>query len=273
MELLQKLNNMRIFLDIGAHTGETLNEVLKEKYAFDRVICFEPSNICMPSLKKYADLDSRVEIQQIGLSNVDGKEVLYNPGELNGSIFHEENAISNSSESITLVDAHSWYSENLNPSDFVVIKTNCEGSEVNIIDSFLKGHTFKNFYSLLITFDIRDYPSQAYKEVEIRQRLKNSGYKNFCFSDDVMIGPTHEERIANWLKNFGIDQPLKSSEELKEEFNINFIKFSNKTGILVRAEIKLKRIFKYQSLPSPVKRLLQFLKRLLRLNRERSLEI
>ena len=55
MELLQKLNNMRIFLDIGAHTGETLNEVLKEKYAFDRVICFEPSNICMPSLKKYAD--------------------------------------------------------------------------------------------------------------------------------------------------------------------------------------------------------------------------
>ena len=88
-----------------------------------------------------------------------------------------------------------------------------------------------------------------------------------------MIGPTHEERIANWLKNFGIDQPLKSSEELKEEFDINFIKFSNKTGILIRAEIKLKRIFKYQSLPPPLKKSLQFLKRLLRLNRERSLEI
>lgn len=264
---------MRIFLDIGAHSGETLNEVLKEKYAFDRVICFEPSNVCMPSLKQYADLDSRVEIQQIGLSNIDGEETLYNSGELNGSIFQEENGISDSHESITLADAHSWYLKNLNPSDFVVIKTNCEGSEVNIIDSFLKGHTFKNFYSLLITFDIRDYPSQAYKEVEIRQRLKNSGYKNFCFSDDVMIGPTHEQRIANWLKTFGVDQPHKSSDSLKEEFNINFIKFSKKTGILVRAEIKLKRIFKYQSLPSSVKKSLQFIKRVMKLNRERSLKI
>ena len=250
-----------------------MNEVLKEKYAFDRVICFEPSNICMPSLKKYADLDSRVEIQQVGLSNIDGKESLYNPGELNGSIFQEENGTSDSYESITLVDAHSWYSKNLSPSDFVVIKTNCEGSEVNIIDSFLKGDTFQDLYSLLITFDIRDYPSQAYKEIEIRKRLKNSGYKNFCFSDDVMIGPTHEQRISNWLKTFGIDQPHKSSKELKKEFNGNFVKFSNKTGTLVRAEIKLKRFFKYQSLPSPVKKCLQFAKRVLRLHRERSLEI
>ncbi len=264
---------MRIFLDIGAHTGETLNEVLKEKYAFDRVICFEPSNVCIPSLKKYADLDSRVEIQQIGLSNIDGEETLYNPGELNGSIFHEEHDISDFHEPITLVDAHSWYLKNLNLSDFVVIKTNCEGSEVNIIDSFLNGHTFKNFYSLLITFDIRDYPSQAYKELEIRKRLKISGYKNFCFSDDVMIGPTHEQRIANWLETFGIDQPLKSPEKLKEEFGTNFTKFSQKTGMLVRAEIKIKRIFKYQSLPSPVKKILQFFKRVLRLNRERSLKI
>jgi FkbM family methyltransferase len=100
---------MRVFLDIGAHTGETLDEVLKEKYAFDRVVCFEPSETCLSSLNEYAQRDSRVEIQQIGLSNANGEETLYNPGELNGSIFSEDADLGDQQESITLVDAHTWY--------------------------------------------------------------------------------------------------------------------------------------------------------------------
>ncbi|MDA9344670.1 FkbM family methyltransferase, partial [Gammaproteobacteria bacterium] len=227
---------MRVFLDIGAHTGETLDEVLKAKYAFDRVVCFEPSETCLEQLNEYAAKDSRVEIHQIGLSNSSGKQTLYNPGALNGSIFSEEENLGDSQESIELVDAHSWYSKNLDTSDFVVIKTNCEGSEVNIIDSFLKGGAFKNFYSLLITFDIRDYPSLAYQELEIRKRLKASGYNNFCFSDNMMIGPSHEKRIENWLTSFGVDLPMLSAEELRKKFNKNFIKFSNKSGTFIRIE-------------------------------------
>lgn len=33
---------MRIFLDVGAHDGQTLAEVLKPEYRFDRVYAFEP---------------------------------------------------------------------------------------------------------------------------------------------------------------------------------------------------------------------------------------
>ena len=263
---------MRVFLDIGAHTGETLDEVLKDKYAFDRVVCFEPSETCLSSLNEYVKKDPRVEIHQIGLSNSSREETLYNPGALNGSIFSEDANSEDQQESITLVDAHTWYSENLEPSDFVVIKTNCEGSEVNIVDSFLNGGTFQNFYSLLITFDIRDYPSLAHKEVEIRKRLKTSGYQNFCFSDNMMIGPTHEKRIENWLTSFGIDLPRESTENLKRNFDANFIKFSNKSGSLIRAEIKMKRMLSYQRLPNFIKKILQLIKRLLRMNRERSLD-
>jgi|TARA_B100000767_G_scaffold162202_1_gene152246 FkbM family methyltransferase len=263
---------VRVFLDIGAHTGETLDEVLKQKYAFDRVICFEPSQTCMADLSVYVKKDSRVEVHQIGLSNTNGVETLFNPGELNGSIFSEDINLDDAQETITLVDAHAWYANNIDASDFVVIKTNCEGSEVNIIDSFLNGDTFKQFYSLLITFDIRDYPSLAYKEIEARKRLKASGYKNFCFSDDVMIGPTHEKRIENWLSLFGVDIPLESIEDLKKKFDTNFQKFSKKSGNFVRLEIKVKRIFGYQNLPSPIKKILRMVKRIFRMNRERSID-
>jgi FkbM family methyltransferase len=263
---------MRVFLDIGAHTGETLDEVLKDKYAFDRVICFEPSQTCIQALNKYAIKDPRVEILQIGLSNEDSTKTLYNPGELNGSIFSENDSEDDVKESITLVDADTWYSKNLDPSDFVVIKTNCEGSEVNIIDSFLKGNSFNYFYTLLVTFDIRDYPSMAHKELEIRKRLKASGYKNFCFSDDMMIGPTHEKRIENWLSSFGVDLSSEPVEVLKKKFQKNFLKFSNKSGNFVRLEIKVKRILGYKNLPDPIKAILRLFKRLLRMNRERSID-
>jgi len=33
----------KVFLDIGAHLGETLSEIRKEQYGFDRIVCFEPS--------------------------------------------------------------------------------------------------------------------------------------------------------------------------------------------------------------------------------------
>ena len=43
---------MKIFIDIGAHIGQTLHEVSKEKYAFDKIVCFEPSSLCWDELKK-----------------------------------------------------------------------------------------------------------------------------------------------------------------------------------------------------------------------------
>ena len=112
----------------------------------------------------------------------------------------------------------------------------------------------------------------AYKEIEARKRLKASGYKNFCFSDDVMIGPTHEKRIENWLSLFGVDIPLESIEDLKKKFDTNFQKFSKKSGNFVRLEIKVKRIFGYQNLPSPIKKILRMVKRIFRMNRERSID-
>ena len=60
---------MKIFLDIGSHMGQTLREVTKEKYAFDKIVGFEPSSFCLDELKKIAAEDDRIEICKFGLSN------------------------------------------------------------------------------------------------------------------------------------------------------------------------------------------------------------
>ena len=88
----------------------------------------------------------------------------------------------------------------------------------------------------------------------------------------MMIGPTHEKRIENWLTSFGVDQSSLPIDQLKEQFQDSFNKFSRKSGAWVRFEINFKRSLKYQSFPAPFKKFFQSIKRFLRLNRERSTE-
>ena len=43
---------MKIFIDIDPHIEQALPEVTKEKYAFDKIVCFEPASFCLDILKK-----------------------------------------------------------------------------------------------------------------------------------------------------------------------------------------------------------------------------
>jgi len=271
---------MKIFLDIGSNMGQTLREVTKEKYAFDKIVCFEPSSFFLDQLKRFAAEDERIIICEFGLSNRNQDIELFLPGTEAGSIYKDgdpslsseevaNEVITQEREIINLRDAKEWFEKNTNADDYIVVKTNCEGSEVDILESLMDGNIMKNIYSFLITFDIRYYKEFQHREIEIRKRLKKEGLKNFCFSDDVMIGISHEKRIENWLRLFGIDSQSKDIDFLRTLHKNEFLKYSNKSGFFPRWEIRLKRLLSYNNFPNWVKNALRFLKRVLRLTRER----
>ena len=266
---------MKIFIDIGSHIGQTLHEVTKEQYGFDKIYCFEPSLHCIDSLEKIAANDKRINICNFGLSNANQDAELFLPGSQGGTVFKSEinNSIEESkialSEKIKLRDANEWFLENINPEDYIVVKTNCEGSEVDILDSLIDGGFMKNIYSFLVTFDIRENPKYQYRELEVRKKLKKQVIKNFCFSDDVMIGNSHEKRIENWLKLFGVDTAANDIELLRKRYQKVFYKFSSKSGLFVRWETKLKRNLGYKLFPNWLQSFLRFIKKTMGLNRER----
>ena len=181
----------------------------------------------------------------------------------------ESTKVSEEAETIKLVDASEWFQNNTNENDILVVKTNCEGSEVDIIDSLIDNDFLKNIYSFLVTFDIRNYSKFQHREVGIRKRLQEQKQKNFCFSDDVMVGTSHSKRIENWLTLFGIDSNISDVEALRNKYNDQFFKHSRKSGFFTRWEIRLKRSINYNNFPNWVKELLRFSKRALKLNRER----
>ena len=67
---------MKVFLDIGAHDGETLHAVRDPKYGFDRIYCLEPASSCWPALEAVAD--ERVTVCKYGLWDRTCERLLYN---------------------------------------------------------------------------------------------------------------------------------------------------------------------------------------------------
>ena len=263
---------MKIFIDVGSHYGETVLEIAKDKYFFDKIYCFEPSKKCIPSLQNIADKDDRIKIFNCGLSNKNYKSRLFDSGSEAASIFQNNENNINDSEEISLLDAGDWFKDNTAEGSIIVVKLNCEGSEVDIVDSLIQSNEFEKIYNILITFDVRNFDHLKYKEIETRKKLRSLKYNNYCFSDNVMLGSTHERRIENWLSLFGVDTNISNLEALRKLYLENFKIYSNKTGFRQRLEGNIKNLMLYEKYPSSIKNFFRWIKRSLKLSRELDLE-
>lgn len=262
----------RIFLDIGAHTGETLEEVRKPVYGFDRIIAFEPSTACFPALEAIAAQDQRIEICRFGLGEARQQLILYGSGLDSASTLQGDDPAT-ASETVQLEDASSWVRDNLQADDVIVAKLNCEGGEIAILRSWIASGMLDRFYSVMITFDIRNFPPLRHQEGSIRALLRQRPLANTCFADDVMIGPSHGARLAHWLSLFGLDQPpLSSLAHYRSTYARPLAAHARKRGYRQRVEVLIKDKLGYRGLPVPMKAILRTIKASLGMSTERSLK-
>jgi FkbM family methyltransferase len=195
---------VKVFLDVGAHDGESLHAVRDPKYAFDRIYCFEPASSCWPALEAVAD--DRVTVCRFGLWDRTCEHELYDPGSVGASLFEDKFRDAPTGERAQFVRASDWFHENVGDSDEVFLKLNCEGAEVDIVEDLLESGELARVRSAMIDPDIRKVRSLAHRERELRERLAASGLTNYFMEDEVMVGTTHRERIQNWLRVAGAER-------------------------------------------------------------------
>lgn len=221
---------MRIFLDVGAHLGETARAVLAPVYRLDRIICFEPVRTCCEQLRRIED--PRVTVLPFGLWKETCERPVFGPGGLAASIFPDMKSVnSNASEMCRFIRASDWFRENVKKEDMVFLKLNCEGSECDIVDDLLDSPEFDKVDFMMIDFDVRKVPSQKRREKEVRSRLRKYPFPRVSFCKDVMIGPTHEARIQNWLRVVGAGgSPVSPPRRFSWKRNWDFwaLRFSRK---------------------------------------------
>jgi len=185
----------KVFLDIGAHVGETLQVAMEPRWGFDRIYSFEPAPQCWPVLEAMAD--ERVIILPFGLWSSDATLVLHDPGQVGASLIEDKKLTGTVSE-VEVRDAAAWFEENVRASDEVVVKVNCEGAECDVLDRLLEADQLSKVDELLVHFDVRKIDSRRHREAETRSRLDAAAIP-YRPADQIFFGRNVHDKTVNWL--------------------------------------------------------------------------
>jgi FkbM family methyltransferase len=187
----------RVFLDIGGHFGETLAEVVKPRWAFDRIWVFEPATACRAALDAFAD--ERTHIVNAGWWSSDTEMELHDPGSIGASVIAGK-ALTETVERCHFVDAARWMAENVMESDVVWMKLNCEAAEVDVLDRLLTSGEIRKVHHLMVHFDVEKVPGMEHRAADMRSRLGAAGVA-FVESREIGFGRpnTAKNGTANWL--------------------------------------------------------------------------
>lgn len=193
-------HSVRVFVDIGAHEGQTLEEVVKPRWGFDAIYAVEP----MPGEFKKLDPfthDVRVRVVNAALSDCGGWLKMYGDNrELEASMFPEKDDVDETVTTQVLALRATDYFETV-PEGDTFVKINAEGAEVPILRDLLASGEIKRIDHLLVDFDVRKIPGWGDVAFEIIAELRNAGVS---FRDGFPYGINHQARIASWLAGEGI---------------------------------------------------------------------
>jgi len=174
----------RIFLDVGAHHGQTIELLLQSRFRIDHIVGFDPSPICHDILdKKFAD-NPKVTIVKTGLWSKDCEMDLHNEGSQGGTVHEDYQTTCNPEIRVTkcqFVRASDWFRDNVSADDEVFLKLNCEGSECEVISDLLDSGEYDKVKATLVDFDVRKSPSNKHKEDELLERTRKLDINNIHF--------------------------------------------------------------------------------------------
>lgn len=189
---------MKIFLDVGAHIGQTLKIALENKYHFDKIYCFEPVPECCNQLKRFGD--KRITVCEFGLWDKNKTGTLYSPQTRGASLFKDKFRGQVKSRKVRLVKASEWFKQNLKDDDQIYLKLNCEGAEIPILNDLITFQECKKIKVLMVDFDIRKIPSQKHLMAGMKAKLNKLGIPKIFYIDEYHLGKgTHSYFTHLWL--------------------------------------------------------------------------
>lgn len=191
----------KTFIDIGAHFGQSLEVAIDPRYAFEKILCFEPSTLAFSQLRRIHD--KRVSLFQFGLGDSEGVVKLFGSGELGGSIFNEKvqkpSHLQTKTETILIKSAAIELRTFIEEATEVFIKLNCEGSEIAILESLLQHNLLSEKTFVYVDFDIRKVSGFEHLATEMQENLAQ---KRVAFSMPEDFGSGGAEGVRSWLDTF-----------------------------------------------------------------------
>lgn len=136
---------MKVFLDLGAHRGQSIKYVRQNISNDCKIISFEPLPENIEHLKKMQKVWN-FELIEKAVSTYDGVTKFYTGMTESGSIFKEKRTGKLDGKThviVETIDFPEWFSVFYRPNMDVSIKMNIEGAEYDIIDRMVQFHLDK----------------------------------------------------------------------------------------------------------------------------------
>jgi FkbM family methyltransferase len=197
----------KVFIDVGGYKGHSVLAALDPLFGFSRIFCFEPATTCIGQIARIRD--PRLVIVKAGLSNRTGKSLLYNPGTLAASLFADAPIYGGEtgSEAVDVIAAGEFFRTFLRADDQVFMKLNCEGSELDVLESILDEQVSTIISNVLIDLDALKIPSQCDRAGGVMKRVVDAQISYFT-PDQVQYGMvTNYGGVRNWLIEAGASSP------------------------------------------------------------------
>lgn len=185
-----------IFVDVGAHEGQTIDEVRRAVYPFDVIHAIEPMPAQAAILRDRFSYDPRVVVHQFALSHTSGLTTMFGTNEaLEASLFPEKNDVDANVRTMVVAVRASDFFRDLGCG--LVVNMNCEGGEVPILEDLLGSGEIDRIAHLMVDFDARKVVGMEEAPRNVVKGLDQTDVSYRLTYPDL---PTHAEQIACWLR-------------------------------------------------------------------------
>ncbi len=207
------MSQRAIFLDIGAHWGETLEEVLSSIWRFDIVYAFEPDPEAVRIIEQKfpAEIASgKLILVPAALSNRDGEADLFGGNEGGGASLYAEktNIDAAKHETVQLLSSSAYFRSHFKGDDLIIAKLNCEGGEVDILQDLAASGEIQKIARLVVDFDIRKVRGKRGLARATIEKMRHAGFNRFLLTENVMIGADARARTRNAIAHMPEALPL-----------------------------------------------------------------
>lgn len=211
----------KIFLDVGGHRGQTIEEVSKSLYSFDTIHCFEPLPKNSGEITVRFGQVEGLQVHTSGLSDKDAVLTIFEAkaGDLGASTKHLGQPGEWIETECSFVEATRFFRENIQDGDFVLMKLNCEGAECDILNNLIDSGEISKVHNVMIDFDVRKFRGLETEEHKLLARFQSIGFSRYSLASKVMVGKTHQARIANWIRSVAGHENIRDAMSWDERLS------------------------------------------------------
>ncbi len=196
-----------VFIDCGSHAGVTLEEAVKPCYGFKTIHAIEPMPNQFAQLRATYGGDLRVDLHNFGLADYTGPADIYGSNDIAEASMYAAKRDVNAAvvTPCQVVEASEFFRQCISADDRNVMKFNCEGAEVPILNNLIDSGEIWKVSNAVITWDCSCIPGEEHHEAELIARMQSIGFDRWVGSVEAFDPPPgipwpHPAKIAQWLR-------------------------------------------------------------------------